>query len=124
MFYSFIILVKLVLCIFNDNLQIIFSYRFILSFRISIFQMLKEIIVDCSHSINCKICEFKKNSNKLKKKYKKAMIYSTCFYFSAHSLSNFSSDLLQSSIHLFTANQKYNICIVMQYVKSHQIITS
>src|SRR5438046_789687 len=104
MFCLFIIFVKLVLCIFNDSLQIIFSHELILSFRILIFQMLKEIIVNCSHLMNCKICEFKKNFNKLKKKYKKAIIYSTYFYFSAHNFSNFNFDLLQSSIYLFTTD--------------------
>src|SRR5436190_6140371 len=104
MFCLFIILVKLVLCIFNDNLQIIFSHRFIFNFRILIFQMLKKIIVDCSYLMNYRICEFRKNSNKLKKKYRKTMIYLTCFYFSAYNFSNFSFDLSQSSIYLFTAN--------------------
>ena len=58
-----------------------------------------------------------------KKKYKKVIIYLTCFYFSAHNFSNFSFDLSQSSIYLFTTNQKYNTHIVIQYVKFHQIIT-
>ena len=68
MFYLFIILVKLVLYIFNDSLQIIFSHKLILSFKISIFQMLKKIIVDCSYLMNCRVCEFRKNFNKSKKK--------------------------------------------------------
>ena len=119
MFYLFIIFVKLVLCIFNDNLQIILSHELVFSFRISILQMLKEIIVNCLYLMNCRICEFKKNSSKSEKKYKIIIIYLTCFYFSAHNFSNFSFDLSQSSIHLFTADQKYNVCIVMQYVKSH-----
>src|SRR5436190_2038984 len=104
MFCSFIILVKLVLCIFNDSLQIIFSHELIFNFKISILQMLKEIIVNCLYLMNYKICKFKKNSSKPKKKYKKIMIYSTCLYFLAHNFSNFSFDLSQSSIHLFTAN--------------------
>ena len=104
MFYLFIIFVKLVLCIFNDSLQIIFSHKLVFNFRISILQMLKEIIIDCSHSINYKICEFKKNSNKSEKKYKKIIIYLIYFYFSAYNFSNFSFNLLQSSIYLFTAN--------------------
>ena len=124
MFYLFIIFVKLVLCIFNDNLQIILSHELVFSFRISILQMLKEIIVNCLYLMNCRICEFKKNSSKSEKKYKKTMIYSTCFHFSIYNFSNFSFDLSQSSIHLFTANQKYNAYIIMQYVKLHQIITS
>ena len=123
MFYLFIIFVKFVLCIFNDSLQIIFSHEFIFSFRILILQILKKIIVDCLYLMNCRVCEFRKSFNKLKKKYKKTMIYLTCFYFSAHNFSNFNFDLSQSSIHLFIADWKYNTYIVMQYVKSHQIIT-
>ena len=67
MFCLFIIFVKLVLCIFNDSLQIIFSHEFVLNFRILILQMLKKTIVNCSHLMNCRVCEFRKNSSKLKK---------------------------------------------------------
>src|SRR5436190_20997620 len=113
MFYLFIIFVKLILCIFNDSLQIILSHEFILNFKISIFQILKKIIVNCSYLMNCRICEFRKNFNKLKKKYKKTIIYLICFYFSVYNFNNFSFDLSQSSIYLFIANQKYNAHIIM-----------
>src|SRR5204863_4392983 len=119
MFCSFIIFVKLVLCIFNDSLQIILSHELVLSFRISILQMLKKTIVNCSHLMNCKICEFKKSFNKLKKKYIKIIIYLTYFHFLAHNFSNFNFDLSQSSIYLFTTDQKYNTHIIIQYMKSH-----
>src|SRR2546421_10945622 len=98
MFYLFIILVKLVLCIFNDSLQIILSHELILSLRMLILQMLKETIIDCSYLMNYRICEFRKSSNKLKKKYKKIIIYLIYFYFLAHNFSNFSFDLSQSLI--------------------------
>ena len=104
MFCLFIIFVKLVLCTFNNNLQIIFSHEFILNFRILILQMLKKIIVNCSHLINYKICEFRKNSNKSEKKYKKIIIYLTYFHFSAYNFNNFNFDLSQSLIYLFTAD--------------------
>ena len=71
MFYLFIILVKLILCIFNNSLQIILLYELILSLRMLIFQMLKKIIIDCSYLINYRVCEFKKNSSKLKKNIEK-----------------------------------------------------
>ena len=68
MFYLFIILVKLVLCIFNNNLQIIFLHELVFSLRILILQMLKKTIIDCSYSMNYRACEFRKSSNKLEKR--------------------------------------------------------
>ena len=67
MFYLFIILVKLVLYIFNNSLQIILSHELVLSLRMLILQILKEIIIDYSYLINYRVCEFRKNSSKLKK---------------------------------------------------------
>ena len=104
MFYLFIIFVKLVLYIFNDSLQIILSHEFILNFKILILQILKKTIINCSHLMNYKICEFRKNSNKSEKKYKKTMIYLIYFHFSAYNFSNFSFDLSQLLIYLFTAD--------------------
>ena len=67
MFCSFIILVKLQLCIFNSKLQTFFSQRLIVSLIMSILQMLKETIVDCPYLMNCRALGFQKCSGKSKK---------------------------------------------------------